>query len=102
MPSADRRSFDTGASQTVQGDLSGIIGRLEAVIADRDKAVAAAMSDFQADGVSDDYHNVERRWNGAASEVRTIINLLKTTMTQNDQTAGTTLTNAGNAVASIG
>jgi len=72
------------------------------VIADRDKAVAAAMSDFQADGVSDDYQNVERRWNSAATEVRTIINLLKTTMTQNDQTAGTTLTNAGNAVASIG
>jgi hypothetical protein len=29
----DRRSFDTGVSGQVQGDLAGITGRLEATIA---------------------------------------------------------------------
>ena len=40
--SMDRRSFDTGISQSVQGDIQGIIGRLESVISQRDQAVAAA------------------------------------------------------------
>ena len=32
MPTTDRISFDTGVSQSVQGDLAGIIGRLEGLI----------------------------------------------------------------------
>jgi uncharacterized protein YukE len=101
MP-ADRRSYDTGASQQVQSDLAGIIARLESVIGDRDSAVKAALADFTADGVSDQYASVEQRWNRAANEVRSIIHLLRTTMTRNDDTAGSTLSRAGNAVASIG
>jgi hypothetical protein len=31
----DRRSFDTGTSQQVQGDLAGIVARLESAIAGR-------------------------------------------------------------------
>lgn len=100
--STDRRSFDTGTSQQVQGDLAGIIGRLEAVIAQRSADVAAAMADFQADGVSEDYRTVEDRWNRAAGEVRTIIALVKTTMAKNDDTATTTLARARAAVQSIG
>ncbi len=100
--SMDRRSFDTGVSQQVQGDIQGIVGRLEALIGQRDQAVAAAMSDFQADGVSDDYSDVERRWKSAAGEVRQIIQLVKTTMTRNDETAGSTLAQARSAVQGIG
>lgn len=100
--STDRRSFDTGVSQQVQGDLQGIVGRLEALISQRDQAVAAAMGDFQADGVSEDYAGVERRWKSAAGEVRQIIDLVKTTMTRNDETAGTTLSRARTAVQNIG
>ena len=54
MPS-DRLSYDTGTSQQVQGDLLAVVGQLEALIGQRDTAVSAAMSDFQADGVSDEY-----------------------------------------------
>lgn len=98
----DRRSFDTGVSQQVQGDLAGIIARLEANIAQRQADVNAAMSDFQADGASEEYRTVEARWNTAATEVRQIIDLVKTTMIRNDETAGTTLSRARAAVQSIG
>lgn len=98
----DRRSYDTGTSQQVQGDLAGIIARLETVIGGRQSAVSAAMSDFQADGVSEEYRVVEQRWNNAANEVRSIIDLLRTTMSKNDETASTTQTRASNAVQSIG
>ncbi|WFE51258.1 MULTISPECIES: pore-forming ESAT-6 family protein [unclassified Micromonospora] len=100
--STDRRSFDVGTSQQVQGDLAGIIARLEAVISQRSADVSAAMADFQADGVSEEYRTVEDRWNRAASEVRTIIELVKTTMVKNDDTATTTLAKARTAVQSIG
>ncbi|MET7964855.1 pore-forming ESAT-6 family protein [Micromonospora zamorensis] len=100
--STDRRSFDVGTSQQVQGDLAGIIARLEAVISQRSADVSAAMADFQADGVSEEYRTVEDRWNRAASEVRTIIDLVKTTMVKNDETATTTLSKARTAVQSIG
>lgn len=100
--SMDRRSFDTGISQQVQGDLAGIIARLESNISQRTSDVAAAMSDFQADGVSDEYRTVEDRWNRAATEVRQIIDLVKTTMTRNDETATTALSRASTAVQSIG
>lgn len=99
---SDRRSYDTGTSQLVQGDLAGIIARLETVIASRQSAVSAAMADFQADGVSEEYRVVEQRWDRAANEVRQIITLLKTTMGNNDATASNTQTRAINAVQSIG
>ena len=98
----DRRSFDTGTSQQVQGDLAGIIARLEATIGQRSADVAAAMADFQADGVSEEYRTVEDRWNRAANEVRQIIDLVKTTMVRNDETAGSTLARARAAVQGIG
>ncbi|MEC4016746.1 pore-forming ESAT-6 family protein [Streptomyces sp. H27-D2] len=98
----DRNSYDTGASTEVQGGLQGIIGRLELVLADRDAAVKAAMGDFSADGVSDEYHGKEIRWNRAANEVRDIIRLVRGTLEQNDDTAQSTVTRAKAAVDNIG
>jgi outer membrane murein-binding lipoprotein Lpp len=98
----DRRSFDTGTSAQVQGDLATIVGRLEAAISQRTADVNAAMADFQADGVSEEYRAVEQRWNTAATEVRQIIDLVKTTMARNDESAGTALSRARSAVQSIG
>lgn len=98
----DRRSYDTGASGEVQGGLQGIVGQLERVLADRDKAVKAAMSDFQADGVSEEYHGKELRWNRAANEVRSIIQLVRTTLQDNDGTAQSTMAKARAAVDNIG
>ncbi|MCF3135035.1 pore-forming ESAT-6 family protein [Streptomyces olivochromogenes] len=100
--SQDRLSYDTGASSEVQGSLQGIIGQLERVLGDRERAVKAAMADFQADGVSDEYHGKEVRWNRAATEVRNIIHLVRNTLEQNDGTAQSTVAKARTAVDNIG
>jgi hypothetical protein len=102
MTYADRRSYDTGASQEAQTNLNSICSRLETLINQRDGDVKQAMADFQADGVSDQYHDKERRWNGAASEVRGIIALVRGTLEQNDATAQSTLQRARSAVDAIG
>jgi hypothetical protein len=102
MPNLDRRSYDTGISQQVQGDISGIVSRLETMIGQRNTDVAAAMGDFTADGVSDDYRGVEQRWHTAAGEVQQIITLVRTTLTNNDETASTSLNRASSAVQTIG
>ncbi|WP_399924760.1 pore-forming ESAT-6 family protein [Streptomyces kanamyceticus] len=102
MANQNRRSYDTGASSDVQGGLQIIIGQLERVLGDRDRAVKAAMADYQADGVSDDYHGKEVRWNKAANEVRDIIRLVRDTLEKNDGTAQTTLARARAAVDNIG
>ena len=98
----DRRSFDTSTSQAVQSDLAGVVSRLEANISQRTADVNAAMADFLADGVSDEYRVVEQRWTTAATEVQQIITLVRTTMTRNDESATTALTQARTAVQSIG
>lgn len=100
--STDRHSYDTGASGEAQANLAVVIARLEALIGERDGQVKAAMADFQADGVSDEYHAKEQRWNSAASEVRAIINLVKSTLEKNDATAQQTLSRAKAAVEAIG
>lgn len=98
----DRRGYDTDASGEAQSNLAGVIAQLESVIGERDRQVKAAMADFQADGVSDEYHGVEQRWNRSAGEVQAIITLLRTTLETNDSTAQTTLSRARNAVQGIG
>ncbi|GAB1644201.1 pore-forming ESAT-6 family protein [Krasilnikovia sp. MM14-A1259] len=97
----DRRSYDIATSTEAQGNLQGIVARLETLINDRDAAVKAAMADFQADGVSDQYHDKEVQWNRAAAEVRTIISLVRTTLQRNDETAHSTLARAKSAVDGI-
>ncbi|WP_155057068.1 pore-forming ESAT-6 family protein, partial [Streptomyces blattellae] len=91
---ADRRSYDTGASSDAQANIQAVIARLESVIDDRDRQVKAAMADFTADGVADEYHGKEQRWNSASNEVRNIIALLKSTLEKNDATAQSTLQRA--------
>lgn len=102
MATSDRRSYDAGASGEAQTNLQTVISRLETVIGERDAAVKAAMADFTADGVSEEYHGVEQRWNRAAGEVRSIIHLLRGVMEKNDGTAQQTLSRAKNAVDGIG
>ncbi|MFH8368747.1 pore-forming ESAT-6 family protein [Streptomyces sp. NPDC018031] len=98
----DRRSYDSGASGEAQGNIGVVIARLEQVLGDRDRAVKAAMADFTADGVADEYHAKELRWNRAAAEVRSIIQLVRTTLEKNDATAQQTLARAKAAVDGIG
>lgn len=102
MPSTDRISYDTGVSGAVQSDIGSIIGRLESLMAQRDAQVNAAMADFQADGVSEEYHTVEQRWRRASGEVRGIIDLVRSTLGRNDETAVSTQGRARSAVQNIG
>ncbi|MGW5663767.1 pore-forming ESAT-6 family protein [Streptomyces sp. NPDC003758] len=99
---ADRRSYDTGASADAQASLQSVIGRLEQVIADRDRQVKAAIADFTADGVADEYHGKEMRWNRASQEVKNIIALVRSTLEENDATAQSTMARAKAAVDGIG
>ncbi|MGM0356247.1 pore-forming ESAT-6 family protein [Streptomyces sp. ECR3] len=99
---ADRRSYDVSASSDAQSNIQAVVGRLEEVIAARDRQVKAAMSDFTADGVADEYHGKEQRWNRASQEVKNIITLVKSTLEKNDGTAQSTLSRAKAAVDNIG
>ncbi|MFK0049179.1 pore-forming ESAT-6 family protein [Streptomyces sp. NPDC090741] len=98
----DRRSYNTGASTEAQGNIKVVIDQLEQVIAAREAQVAAAMTDFEADGVAGEYHAKELRWKNASQEVKNIIRLLQTTMAKNDGTAQQTLARAKAAVDNIG
>lgn len=60
------------------------------------------MSDFTADGVADEYHGKEQRWNRASQEVKNIITLVKSTLEKNDGTAQSTIARAKAAVDNIG
>ncbi|NEA08482.1 hypothetical protein G3I27_09820 [Streptomyces sp. SID10692] len=100
--STDRRSYDTGASTEVQASLQVVIGRLEQVMTARDAQVKAAMNDFAADGVAEEYHGKEQRWYATSQEVRNIIKLLRSTLEKNDATAAQTLSRAKAAVDGIG
>lgn len=102
MAGGDRRSYDTGASSEAQSNLHGVISRLESLINERDRQVKAVMSDFTADGVADQYHGAEQRWNRSASEVRSIIHMLKSTLEKNDGTAQNSVQQAKSAVDNIG
>ncbi|WP_158711386.1 hypothetical protein [Streptomyces sp. NRRL S-1824] len=52
--------------------------------------------------MGDEYHGKEMRWNRASQEVKSIIQLLKTTLEKNDGTAQHTITRAKAAVDNIG
>ncbi|WP_062517008.1 pore-forming ESAT-6 family protein [Demequina gelatinilytica] len=99
---ADRRDYDVAASQSVQDDFNAIAARLEALIEARDADVRSAMSDYSADGVSDDYAAKELRWKNAAAQVRQIIDTLRTSLERSDETAQSAISKAKTAVANIG
>lgn len=105
MPSGNdnsRRAFDTGASQAAQDHFNAVASHLESLITQRDRDVAMAMAEYQADGVSDDYAGKEQRWNTVAGQVRSIVQTLRGSLASNDETAATALQRAGTAVANIG
>ncbi|MFE7506698.1 pore-forming ESAT-6 family protein [Promicromonospora sp. NPDC057488] len=98
----DRRDYDLGASTEAQENFERVATRLEALIEQRDADVKAAMTDYEASGVSEDYRAKEVRWNTVAGEVRGIIRTLRTSLEQNDATAQDAMARARAAVDSIG
>jgi hypothetical protein len=98
----DRRDFDIAASQEAQSRFERVATRLEALIGQRDADVRTAMANYEADGVSEQYHAKEVRWNTVATQVRSIITTLRGTLGQNDQAATEAMQRARTAVESIG
>lgn len=99
---ADRRDYSIAASQNAQDNFNRVAGQLEALIDQHDKDVNAAMSDYAAEGVSEDYRAKELRWKNAAGEVKSIIQTLRASLERNDESAQTALSKARAAVESIG
>jgi len=102
LSNGDRRDYDIAASQDAQDNFNRVAARLESLIEQREKDVQAAMADYMADGVSDDYRAKELRWKNAASEVRTIIRSLRSALERNDESATEALRRARSAVENIG
>ena len=99
---SDRRDYDIAASQNAQDNFNRVAAQLEALIDQRDRDVQAAMADYAADGVSEDYRAKETRWKNAAAEVRGIIHTLRSSLERNDESAQDALRKARAAVESIG
>ena len=98
----DRRDYDTSAVDAAIEEFYATASRLEALIEQRNGDVQTAMSDYLADGVSEDYAAKERRWKDAASNVKTIVDTLRKSLEQSNETAQGTLQRAKSAVANIG
>jgi len=98
----DRRDYDVAASQNAQDNFNTVATLLECLIDQRDLDVQAAMADYSAEGVSEDYRAKELRWKNAAGEVKSIITSLRTSLERNDETAQTALAKARAVVESIG
>ena len=99
---AELRSYDIGASESAQANFESVASRLESLISERDGDVREAMAQYQADGVSDEYQAKEARWNKAASEVRSIIHVLRGSMQHTDESATGALGKAKSAVEDMG
>ncbi|MFJ4169711.1 pore-forming ESAT-6 family protein [Paenarthrobacter sp. NPDC089714] len=97
-----RIAYDTNVSAQVQSDIQALAAQLENLITARQQDVNHAMADFRADGVDAEYQAVEARWTSAASEVRAIVALVRSTLAQTDDTATTAVSAARNAVQGIG
>ena len=98
----DRRDYELTASQAAQDNFNAVATQLEGLIDQRDRDVKAAMADYLADGVSEEYSAKEARWNQVAGEVRTIIRTLRGSLERNDATAVEALKKAKASVDAIG
>ena len=98
---AHRREFDGGASQEAQDNFRNIAAPLEALIAQRDAQVRAAMAEYEVKGITDEYAAKEQRWRNAADRVLETIGALRESLARNDETAQAALAKAAAAVANI-
>ena len=83
----DRNDYSVGASQAAQANFEQAAARLEAALQRRDQDVKAALADYQADGVSDEYAGLEKQWNDAGAQVRQVITTIRSALEQNDDIA---------------
>lgn len=97
----DRRDFDIPSSHSAQYNFMQAASHLEHLIDQRNTDVLNAMSDYQADGVSEEYRLKEKRWHDVADEVKAIIDTLRMSLSGNDEAAALALQQAKANVAAI-
>lgn len=96
-----RIAYNTNVSAEVEAQINRIAGQLQSQISVRRTQVEQAMSDFRAEGVDEEYRQVETSWNNSADEVEGIIRLVRETLEKNDSSADNASTQARRAVTSI-
>lgn len=89
------------SSHQTQGDLTALMGRLETLLTTHDAHVNAMMSQFAMTGVDEQYRGVETVWKNSSDAVHQIINLLRSVLERNDQTAADTIAKCGNVVGGL-
>lgn len=94
----DRNDYDINASQGAQANFERAAAALEAALTRRDQDVKAAIAVYQADGVSDRYAAMEAQWNTAGTEVRGIIQAIRTSLADNDEVARRSLQRAASYI----
>lgn len=99
---SDRRDYDTAAVDGAIEEFYATAALLEQLIEQRDADVRQAMADYTADGVSEEYAAKELRWKNAATNVKTIVDTLRRSLEQSNETAQATLQKAKSAVANVG
>jgi uncharacterized protein YukE len=97
----DRLAYDTGASAESEMTIAQVVMLLELLTGDRNAQVKQALSDFFAEGVSEEYGAIELDWEQTSENVRIIIDELKRVLEENDGIAQQTAQRAAAAVAAI-
>ncbi|CAM2816711.1 hypothetical protein PRAC110570_02905 [Propionibacterium acidifaciens] len=95
---ADRNDYNIADSQTAGANMKASAAQLLAVLDAHDADVKTLMANYEAEGVSDQMHQLEDNWNKAGQEVRQIIHLLVSALEESDSIAQTALQRAGSAV----
>lgn len=83
----DRNDYSVSASQAAQANFETVAGQLEAALDRRDVDVKAAMAEYYAEGVSEEYSHLERQWNDSGRQVRQIIAAVRQSLGNNDDIA---------------
>lgn len=96
----DTNAYDVGVSQQVQDDFNTAAANLEAAITRHDADVAAAMTEYEAEEVSDAHRQMEKQWKDAGTDVKDVIQLLRSSLSQNDEVAVRTMRGAMKAIPS--
>lgn len=94
----DRNDYSVRASQAAQANFEAVASQLEAALDRRDADVKQAMAEYQADGVSDQYAQLEQQWNTAGRQVREVINGIRQSLADNDDVAMRALSTARSSI----
>ncbi len=94
----DRNDYNISSSQAAQSNFETVASQVESLLERRDADVKAAMAEYQADGVSDEYAQLERQWNDAGRQVRDVIAKIRASLADNDDVAHRALSSARSAI----